>query len=455
MRNTMDEVETKDLQGWARENKIWKKESWKQFLEDLEKLHFMLTEFWEFHEWLKVTFSNKRISLLSENLKNPGRLIVAGGGRDENAFARMMFKLFSVKAAGADNYEESVAIYEGRGDGTRILVGSTVLGISEDDIKNALRDLEKIIEHFKHQLGASGDFEVPDEDFVEWVHPENPKLIEKLNDFLNLAANMLEPTNPYVLFTRYSNVASLGTIIDFLGCSIEGIKSLAELLGAIIYDSELNPRSIEEINEENLNDLFWLLNLYRGSTRPVSHRILSLLGEDGTVHRIISRVYSDIDVEFGELWEQRFNSLVDLMKSGKWALSAHTRFLFLRYHKWIESVCNYEDYAILFIIPKNCDSITGVEIDVADLSSWYPCHCYSCDCYSKYKMEYPLIVPLEELFPLFATNYLRAQVGESSDCKFLAIRPRSCQGKYKSGEDSYLKLINALGELENEDKAED
>lgn len=448
------EAKMADLQHWARENKIWRKESWEPFLENLEKLHSMLTEFWEFHRWLKITFNNKRISLLSEELKNPGRLIVAGGGKDENAFARMMFKLFDVKAAGASTYDESVTIYEGRGDGTRILVGQKVLGINENDVKNALLDLERVVEHFKQQLGAPGNSKMHEENFGEWVNPENPKIIEKLNKFLNLAANMLEPTNPYVLFVRYSNVASLGIIIDFLGCSVEGVRSLSELLEAPIYDSGLNPRGIEEINGKNVNDMFWLLNSYGSSIHSVSSKILSLFGEGGIVHRIISRVYPNIDEKFKELWEQRFSSLIELMKSGRWILSAHTRFFFLGHHEWIESLCAYKDYAILFMMPKNCNSTEGVWVDTADLSSRYPCHCRSCDCYSEYKMEYSILVPMEELFPLFATNYLQTQVDEGSDCRFLAVRPTRCHSRYKDAKDTYPRLIKALGEVKNENKAE-
>lgn len=69
-------------------------------------------------------------------------------------------------------------------------------------------------------------------------------------------------------------------------------------------------------------------------------------------------------------------------------------------------------------------------------------------------MEYPILVPIEELFPLFATNYLQAQVGEGSDCRFLAARPTRCHSRYKDAKDTYLRLIKALGEVENENKAE-
>jgi len=451
MDSTVGKVETIDLQTWAKENKIWKKESWMPFLRDLEKLYLMLTEFWEFHEWLKMTFNNKRISLLPEELKNPARLIIAGGGKNENAFARMMFKLFNVKVAGASSYEESVTIYEGRGDGTRILVGSKVLGIEKGDIRKALQDLEKVVRHFKQQLRVSTDSEMHEEDFTEWVNPENPKIVDRLNEFLNLAANMLEPTNPYVLFIRYLNVASLGIIVDFLGCNIEGVKSLAELLDAQVYDSELNPGSVKEVNVENVNDLFWLLSQYDSPTRPVSSRILSLLGEGGVVHRIVRGMYPEIDTKFEELWKQRFNSLVELMKSGRWILPLELR-IFLR-QEAIKEVCRENSYAILIVKPANSDS---VEIDAWDLSLNY-----SCTPRTTVKTEYSVIIPLEDLFPLFATNYLQARVSDNSRhraafraCKFLAVRPR-CQGKYKNGKDSYLRLIKALGELKNESKADD
>lgn len=172
------------------------------------------------------------------------------------------------------------------------------------------------------------------------------------------------------------------------------------------------------------------------------------------MHRIISGMYPNIDEKFKELWEQRFSSLIELMKSGRWILSARTRFFFLGYHEWIESLCKYKDFAILFMIPKNCSSTEGVWVDMEDLSSRYPCRCYSCDCSSRYKMEYPILVPIEELFPLFATNYLQAQVGEGSDCRFLAARPTRCHSRYKDAKDTYLRLIKALGEVENENKAE-
>lgn len=486
MENVVEGVEKVDLQTWAKENKIWEKESWKPFLEDLEKLYAMLKEFQEFYEWLKKTFNNKKISFLQEGLKNPARLIVAGGGRDENAFARMMFKLFGVKVAGAKSYEESVMLYERRGDGIRISVGSKVLGVEEDKFKNVLlQELEWVINHFKQQLGVSGSPEVPKEDFMRWVNPESPRLVEKLSEFLNFAANTLEPTNPYVLFIRYFNVTTLGLLMDFLGCEAEGVKNLAELLEACVYDNELNSKSAETINEENVSELFWILSSYDSPNSSKAGQILELLRENGIIHRLIRRIYPEINEKFKELWTQRFSSLIELMKSGKWTPPKELK-IFLgedSHREWIEKVCGDKNYAILFVksdLPHFKD-VTGIDL-LRD--SRYPPEPSWLGGYYNYKdreerlsnylrnyspplkTAYPITILLEELFPLFATNYLQARVSEDPwylrewdrfktfTFKFLAIRPTRCESKYDDGKDSYLELIKTLGELENEGKTD-
>ena len=485
MKNTMDEVETKDLQVWARENKIWRKESWEPFLENLEKLHSMLTEFWEFHKWLKGTFNNKRISLLPEELKNPARLIVAGGGRDDNAFARMMFNLFDVRVAGTKSYDESIAIYERRGDGIRISIGSKVLGTGEDRYKNILQDLKEVINHFKQQLEVSENFKTPEEDFKEWVNWEHPKLVEKLTEFLNLAVNMLEPMNPYVLFVRYFNVTSLGLLIDFLGCNTEEIKSLAELLEPYIYDNELNPQNVESIQEENIGDLFWILSP-DGHPLLNSGKILSLFGEDGAIHELTRKLYPEVDKKFKELWKQRFTSLIKLMKSGRWVPPEELKVFFgeKEYQWWIKEICENKSYEILFIKSNHHNFVNGIGIDMLS-DRRYPAEPLWVQEYEsrwgyetrekelaryiyhyspRLKTRYPVVILLEELFPLFATNYLQARVGRDSwsfgqyiaetyTFKFLAIRPTRCKGRY--GKDSYLELIRALGELKNENQTND
>ncbi|AEC52481.1 hypothetical protein PNA2_1566 [Pyrococcus sp. NA2] len=484
MGNTVDRVENVDLQTWAKENEIWKKESWRPFLKSLEKLYVMLKEFQEFHKWLKKTFNNRKISLLPEELRNPARLIVAGGGKDENAFARMMFKLFGVKAAGAKSYEESVMFYERRGDGIRILVGPKVLGIEEDKFENVLlQELEWIINHFKQQLRVSESLEVPKEDFIEWVDPENPKLVEKLSEFLNFGANMLEPTNPYVLFIRYFNVTTLGLLMDFLGCDVKGVKNLAELLEANIYDNELNSKSAETINEESVSELFWILSQYDSSNTSKASQILDLFGENGIMHKLIRRIYPEVNEKFKELWAQRFNSLIELTKSGKWTPPEELR-VFLggdSHRKWIKEVCENKNYAILLVksdLP-NFKDVTGIDLlhgsryppEPQWLGNYYEDHVRRLSNYlynysPSLKTAYPIVILLEELFPLFATNYLQAKVSydrwylrewdipRTLTFEFLATRPTRCESRYGDGKDSYLELIKALGELEDESKTD-
>ncbi|ALM74002.1 hypothetical protein [Thermococcus barophilus] len=381
----MGREETIALQDWAKEHEIWKKESWAPFLRDLEKLYTMLRNFYEFHEWLKETFANKRISFLPEGLKDSARLIIAGGGDADNAFARMMYNLFGVKVAGAGNYEGSIKFYERMGDRARILVGKKILGISDDEFKKALLMLEGLISHFKQEHESLEEFKMHRENFAEWVRAEDPELVKHLNDFLNFAVNMLEPTNPYVMFIRYFNVAPLGLVIDFLECDFECVKSLAELLGAKVYNDELE--KIQAITEESISESFWILSSYDTPTYSVGGKILRLFGEHGTLHRIIRTIYPGIDDKFKELWMQRFNSLIELAGSGKWSLPKELEVFIGKgeYGYWIKNVCEGDILAILLVKSNlyTFKDITGIDkmsyqnyLESVSLTSYRPPHCF-------------------------------------------------------------------------------
>ncbi len=135
-----------DLQSWAIKNKIWELKSWETYLNQLIDIYTQAVTFKKFHEWLKETFNEKSIYALSDELKDPARMCISGGGLEENAFGKIMFEKFGLGVKYCESYEQSLEEYRKYGDWIEINVRNIIVGLENYD--TFLKELKSAIEHF-------------------------------------------------------------------------------------------------------------------------------------------------------------------------------------------------------------------------------------------------------------------------------------------------------------------
>ncbi len=386
------------------ENKIWKPNSWKPYLDQLLNVHNQALKFKEFHNWLNETFDGRSIADLPRELKDSARMCISGGGSEKNAFGRLMFEKFGLGVINCKNYEQSLKEYETCGDWIEISVRDVVLGWENYDEK-FLSSLSDLIDYFASILNVEVEEPEIGEDFMEWVKHPNPKLIEELEKFLNTLAGMLEFTNYYTMLMRYFFLAPLPMIARFLNVGIDEIKKLAELWNIeFVYDSNLNRINIEDIERSKAYELFWICL----DENCLPQKILKIFGYNGLAQKLIEEFALILDIylnmELQKLWDDRLTTLKAFKESSGWSMDKNIK-------EFIASAINSEKRE--FSVSLQDGFVREVRYPVINLSS----ASYDPETHRVvYKSEehkeelppnaIPITVFLNQIFPLTATGFL-------------------------------------------------
>ena len=391
----------RDLQSWAKEKKIWLVESWREYLQQLIEVYSLAKMFKEFHIWLFNTFSGRSIRSLPENLKDSARMCLSGGGLEKNAFGRLMFDKFGLGVEYCDTYEKSLEEYRKYGDSVKMSVVNIVLGI--EDYDEFLKLFKTVIDHLANVIGV--EFKEPEinEDFAKWVKYPDPELPRKIEYFLNKLASMHEFANYYTMFVKHFETAPLVLLANFLDCDAQGIRNLAMLWRIkYIYDNKMNIVSSDEINDDNIYELFWFSH-FRPPPPSISISILKLFGYKGYAQRMIEN-FVDISNQIEEFLDNCIKSLRELKKSGQWKLNDVIR-------TYLEAMGKLEldgEVPSLLITVSSDGTIQSIRIEKLYHQRWIIASVSSYGLHYEYKFE-ESITPsnvLEQLFPLLATGFL-------------------------------------------------
>ena len=400
-----------DLQSWAIKNKIWEPKSWETYLNQLIDVYTQAVTFKKFHEWLKETFNEKSIYALSDELKDPARMCISGGGLEENAFGRLMFEKFGLGVKYCESYEQSLEEYRKYGDWIEINVRNIIVGLENYD--TFLKELKSAIEHFSKVLNIKFVEPVINENFVAWVRYPNPKLTEKLNEFLNALAGVLEFTNYYTMFVRYFRTTSIAILLNYLGCDAEGIKNIRALFGVKeVFNANMD---IVDLDNSKPYELFWLDGENSG-------RIIYLFGYWGFANYILCNFVKDVSSQQSQFWLDRIESLKKLRKSGDWEL--HDAICDL-----LKVVFSFRNagYRSSILVKLSDGRVSEISADLLMENRWYIIYDYY---FRRYNVEKPVTAYkynyfkytfgedetvnvtmfLEQIFPLLALGFLRYYV---------------------------------------------
>ena len=239
----------KSLREWAKENKIWKPESWRIFLvNDLVPFYKQAYTLYELYWFLKSKACGRPLAdIEDEELRKKIKVAIYGGAENpETSFAKFMYENFGIRAEDASSFEDSLKYFENFGDGVKVSVGYSWIGsIGIENLVKELRDLiTKIspkINAKLSEIGLQDSYPYPPAESIDpKVLLPNPgespeKLLSLFYGFKQKALDLSLGINPFVTFVFYSRSIPLLALMEFLQCSIEDIKGLAEFLGLKPY----------------------------------------------------------------------------------------------------------------------------------------------------------------------------------------------------------------------------
>jgi hypothetical protein len=239
----------KSLREWAKENKIWKPESWRIFLvNDLVPFYKQAYTLHELYWFLRDKACGRVLAdIEDEELRKKIKVAIYGGAENpETSFAKFMYENFGIRAEDASSFEDSLKYFENFGDGVKVSVGySWIRSIGIENLVKELRDLiTKIspkINAKLSEIGLQDSYPYPPAESIDpKVLLPNPgespeKLLSLFYGFKQKALDLSLGINPFVTFVFYSRSIPLLALMEFLQCSIEDIKGLAEFLGLKPY----------------------------------------------------------------------------------------------------------------------------------------------------------------------------------------------------------------------------
>jgi len=323
----------KSLREWAKENKIWKPESWRIFLvNDLVPFYKQAYTLHELYWFLKSKACGRPLAdIEDEELRKKIKVAIYGGAEKnpETSFAKFMYENFGIRAEDASSFEDSLKYFENFGDGVKVsLGGSWIDSIGIGNLVKELRDLiTKIspkINAKLSEIGLQDSYPYPP---AESIDPrvllpnsgESPeKLLSLFYGFKQKALDLSLGINPFVTFVFYSRSIPLLALMEFLQCSIEDIKGLAEFLGLKPYS--MLDGSVITLPTKTPETVFLQYNRYDSSS--VLNKIIELhdrylIKIDPSIkqstNNYLKEITNQICVNF-EPWEE-YKPIFDFIKN--------------------------------------------------------------------------------------------------------------------------------------------
>jgi hypothetical protein len=323
----------KSLREWAKENKIWKPESWRIFLvNDLVPFYKQAYTLHELYWFLKSKACGRPLAdIEDEELRKKIKVAIYGGAgkNPETSFAKFMYENFGIRAEDASSFEDSLKYFENFGDGVKVsLGGSWIDSIGIENLVKELRDLiTKIspkINAKLSEIGLQDSYPYPPAESIDpRVLLPNPgespeKLLSLFYGFKQKALDLSLGINPFVTFVFYSRSIPLLALMEFLQCSIEDIKGLAEFLGLKPYS--MLDGSVITLPTKTPETVFLQYNRYDSSS--VLNKIIELhdrylIKIDPSIkqstNNYLKEITNQIRVNF-EPWEE-YKPIFDFIKN--------------------------------------------------------------------------------------------------------------------------------------------
>ncbi len=228
----------KSLKEWAREKEIWKIESWREFVKQLQDILREARKILKIDELFEKVAGKEIGDITDERLKEKVMTALLGGmDSPEKAFSKFMYEKFGIRFGEATSCEESVETYKRLGERARIKKAYGHIGY----VKNLTWDLKTIIKKFEEKGLKLEQKEEEDIDPLDYLpsRGERPdRLIELINAFTKKVNRLALGMNPFVTFVTFVRFNYVDNVLKFLGLNRFGeLRELIELLDLKLVDA--------------------------------------------------------------------------------------------------------------------------------------------------------------------------------------------------------------------------
>ncbi|MGC9123866.1 MAG: hypothetical protein ACP5IB_07380 [Thermoplasmata archaeon] len=266
--------ENYSLREWARQNKIWERDSWKQYLNDLIEFYKDAYILKKLKDYL-IEISQKYNTL--DDIRNQEgkeiydkfKTMIYGGigsGNINESFAKFMFEVFGIRTLNAKTFEDSIKFYEKYGDGITITIENPwemkpwiflididkIVNITKSIIVSLSNDLKIILS----QYNLNSDLDISNfsvKDIISYFPNPNDspkKLIDLIYDFKQKGVALSIGINPFSTFLFYTRAIPMKMLIDFLDLesNLTKVEELIKFLKlkkySIIYLTQIDTSTI-------------------------------------------------------------------------------------------------------------------------------------------------------------------------------------------------------------------
>jgi hypothetical protein len=320
--------EGKSLREWAKENKIWKPESWRIFLvNDLVPFYKQAYALDKFYCFLREACGRPLADIEDEELRKKIKVAIYGGAENpETSFAKFMYENFGVGAEDASSFEDSLKYFENFGDGVKVsLEDSWIDRIRIGNLVKRLGDLIGTISSEINaklpEIGLQDSYPYPPAESIDpktlLPNPgESPeKLLSLVYGFKQKALDLSLGINPFVTFVFYSRSIPLLALMEFLQCRVEDIKGLAEFLGLKPYS--MLDGSVIALPTKAPETVFLLYDYSSVLNKIIELHNEYLIGIDSSIEKstnnYLKEIANQIRVNF-EPWGE-YKPIFDFIKS--------------------------------------------------------------------------------------------------------------------------------------------
>jgi len=188
------------LQDWSKEIKIWKRESWQEYVNQIVEILEICRQIESIDEFLN-SLKGKEIYEIEEPLREKVETAIAGGGSFKNSFAKFMFEKFGIHVGEEESFESSLECYKRYGTISRINkenAWSNEVSYFSEKLKYVLDIFEeKGLEVPKISISVNP------EDFLPLKGEKPEKLVSLLNEFYQKCAEFIIGISPYTTFLSF------------------------------------------------------------------------------------------------------------------------------------------------------------------------------------------------------------------------------------------------------------
>ncbi len=256
-----------NLRSFVQEKNLIEPGSWQEFVDELVEIYRLSEKILAIDNFFSK-LSDKKISELSEPIREKVQVALAGGYGSESPFSKFMYETFGIFTGDVNDYDESVKFFTEYPEYATLkkdyyLKGQYTYTYLVSKFHSVLKELLDFFRKKGFVVELNSENMNP-EDFLPFPDEKPTKIINLFNEYKERIAKLTIGYNPYTTFAAFSRLNFVGNLIDYFGT--ENKDKLKDFLS--FMDIKLiNPLTLEK--EKNLRKEALIYADYKSLCRKI------------------------------------------------------------------------------------------------------------------------------------------------------------------------------------------